>query len=129
MIISRLYGFGSSDDGYQSLPSSDLLNQPDPNAAPRIDSTGAMYFPPMVITGSASTYGTGPVSLPITAPVPLTEDEIAEAYGGNPITKVFQAGLTTTQILGGAVALAAVGLMIYSGRSGGRRRGRRRRRR
>lgn len=98
MLFSRLRGLG---DDYQSLPSSELLNQPNPLIAP--DPTGSSSF----IPGT----GTEPVNRP------LTEDEIAEQYGGNPITNVYHAPFTLPKnVLLGGVALLALGAVIYSGR-------------
>ncbi len=81
--------FGLGDE-YDGLPSSDLL------------------YTPAGVAASApgpSTVGTGPATLPATAPVPLTEDEIAEAYGGNPTfgSKVAAAAKANPLLVGGAM--------------------------
>ncbi len=64
----------------------------------------------------ASPYGTG--QTPVTRY--LTEDEIAEQYGGNPITPVYHAPAPPftipKNVLLGGLAIVALGAMIYSGR-------------
>lgn len=117
-------------DDAGGLPSSELLF---PSMAQPAPSNWVMVLPDTTITATppeplvASPYGTGPATLPATAPVPLTEDEIAEAYGGNAIIKVFHDPgslfTKTNLMLAGAFLGVATIAMSFKGKS--RRRGRR----